>query len=134
MALIQWQDNFRTGFSSVDYEHETLIGVINELHDRITDGCPIDDVHFLLGEIHALIEAHFALEEKVMRDVRYPHYRSHKDDHDRLLDDIREIMDGAVDDPDFDHRKALAERVNDWFGNHFGTHDRKLHSLVPGAV
>ena len=134
MALIQWQDNFRTGFSSVDYEHQNLIALINELHDRIPYDGSVDDIHFLLGEIHALIEAHFALEEKIMRDVRYPHYRPHKDDHDRLLDDIRDIMDDVADDPDFDHRQALGERVNAWFGNHFATHDRKLHSLVPGAV
>ncbi len=32
MPLVKWQDKFKIGGASVDYEHEELIALINELH------------------------------------------------------------------------------------------------------
>jgi hemerythrin len=37
--------------------------------------------------------AHFALEERFMREHGYDQLALHKADHERLLDEIREIMD-----------------------------------------
>ena len=37
---------------------------------------------------------HFALEERIMRDSGYSEYEDHKDDHEELLDEIRDLMDG----------------------------------------
>ncbi len=130
MALIEWRDDFKTGVASIDYEHEHLITTINHLHDGITGDDPFESAQFMLGEIHALIEAHFALEEKVMRDMKYGEYTAHKGDHDALLEDIRDIMDSVAEDEAYNYSMALAERTSRWFGDHFKTHDRKLHALT----
>ena len=127
MTLIKWHEGFRTGIRSVDYEHENLVWIINNLVGRLAAGCPTRDIDAALGEIHTLIEAHFALEEKVMRDLRYQGYRSHKDDHDRLLEEIRDIMDDVAGDARFDFRQVLGERVNIWFTRHFATFDKDFH-------
>ena len=44
-----------------------------------------------LAALHDRIAAHFALEERVMRDRGYREYREHKADHERLLDEIRDL-------------------------------------------
>jgi hemerythrin-like metal-binding protein len=128
MALIEWRDSYKTGIRSIDYEHENLVWVINDLLDKLSHDCPTDDIVRSLGEIHALIEAHFALEEKVMRDIRYAAYPAHKEDHDRLLDDIREIMENVGGGGDF--KKTLGEVVNAWFTVHFSTFDKDFHGLA----
>ena len=133
MALIEWNDDFNSGIKSVDHEHQELVNEINELYGKITDDCGVETVEFHLGEIHGLIEQHFALEERLMRDGRYPNYTSHKIDHDKLLEEIREIMDAVSTDPDMDTGTALAERLDKWFSEHFRTHDRDLHRLMPDA-
>ena len=130
MALIEWRDSYKTGIRSIDYEHENLIWVIKDLLDKLSHDCPTDEIIQSLGEIHALIEAHFALEEKVMRDIRYADYPAHKQDHDRLLDDIRDIMESVGDGGDF--KKTLGDRVNAWFTVHFGTFDKEFHGLAHG--
>jgi len=123
MALLEWKNDYATGIASIDYEHERLIVTINSMFEQ-TDTVPLGDT---LAEIHALVEAHFALEEKIMRDNRYADYVAHKQDHDRLLDDIRDIMD----DVDMGHEtnvdKNLQDRMQSWFGNHFATLDRDFH-------
>ena len=130
MALIEWRDSYKTGIRSIDYDHENLIWVINDLLGKLSNDVPTDDIVQALGEIHALIEAHFALEEKVMRDMRYTDYSAHKDDHDRLLDDMREIMDSVAGGGDF--KKTLGEAANAWFTVHFSTIDTDFHNFAHG--
>ena len=139
MALIEWKEEFRLGIPSVDYEHQELIALLNELHaglleqdeELLDSGAAME----FLGEIFARISGHFALEERVMREQSYVHYDSHKADHEELLDSIRDIMDdleesgtelpgGVIDSA------ALGKRLDGWFSEHFRTHDARLHKAL----
>ena len=126
MSLIKWREEFSVGVVEVDYEHQELIELINKLHRDVQEGVTRKQVVEGLGEIYAQIASHFALEEKVMQETRYPAYREHKMDHEALLDDLRDIMDEVEDDGDFDE-KRLAIDLDRWFSEHFKIHDAKLH-------
>ena len=126
MSLIAWKDEFSVGVKSVDLEHRQLIDLINSLHGMIGDNASAEDVSNMLGEVFAQVSAHFALEERYMRETLYPHYPHHKDDHERLLDEIRDIMDRVEDFGAYDE-VALSDELSDWFTNHFRTHDALLH-------
>lgn len=129
MTLINWNETMMLGVPEVDFEHEELIGVINALGDQIHKGEPLDAIQALLGEINAQIEAHFALEEKIMRENGFAGSEAHKEDHDRLLEQIRDIMIEAADvDEDLLHAH-LAQRLNMWFSEHFRTLYRSFHTL-----
>jgi hemerythrin len=62
-----------------------------------------------------------------MRKHRYDEYLEHKSDHEKLLDDLRDIMDAHAADRYFDYEQALATAVRDWFVDHFKTKDARLH-------
>jgi hemerythrin len=130
MVLIEWREEFAVGVPEVDYEHGELIALINELDANLERGGLESGVEAFLGEIYARISAHFALEEKIMRERRYDGYVEHKEDHERLLDDIRDIMDDYQNGHPFD-RKVLAERLGSWFGVHFRTLDARFHKKLP---
>lgn len=129
MALIEWRDEFKIGIEEVDFEHRELIELINELYGEIKMEDSTVAVMYCLEEIYAKISAHFALEEKVMRDLKYDLYEDHKEDHERLLDSIRDIMDEYMDDPTLDEEK-FSDRLNDWFVQHFSTKDARLHKFL----
>ena len=127
MALIDWKDEFAIGIPAVDFEHRELIELINQLHAQLTQpGAPPDAVADFLGEINGRIGAHFALEEKEMRDRHYDQLAIHKADHERLLDEIRDLMDQYEDNQGFSEQE-LARRLNGWFAVHFSSHDARLH-------
>lgn len=130
--LIEWRDDFRTGIAAVDYEHQQLIKTINDLHDDNAVHGDKAAVEAALGDIHSGISAHFALEEKVMRDIAYGGYAQHKAEHEALLDDISAILAQVRRDPDFDYRHGLGERLRQWFGDHFKGTDAKLHRAMAG--
>ena len=129
MTLIEWRDEFKIGIEEVDFEHQVLIELINELYVEAKKENSATAVMDFLGEIYAKISAHFALEEKVMRDLQYDQYEDHKEDHERLLDDIRDIMDDFADSSTLDE-EIFADRLNNWFVNHFSTKDARMHKFL----
>jgi hemerythrin len=127
MSLINWKDEFSVGVPDVDHEHQQLIALINELHEKMLSPDRDVAIEEFLGEIYAQISAHFALEEKIMRERRYDQYEDHKEDHERLLDEIRDIMDEYEENSAFSD-EALANALQVWFTEHFKTRDARLHS------
>ena len=129
-ALIKWRDDFNTGIPDVDYEHSQLVALINDIYRKLGERPDKTDISAALGEIHVKISGHFALEEKIMRESHYDQYAEHKADHERLLDEIRDIMDSVEEAPAFDFAGALAARLTPWFTDHFKTKDARLHRLL----
>ena len=130
MALLEWRDEYRTGIDGVDYEHEALIGRINAVYALMQDTSDPAEVIDGLGEIYGNIAAHFALEEQMMLRHDYPEYPAHRADHERLLDEIRDITAAYQNSAERDGA-GFEQRLRDWFGTHFKTHDARLHAL-PG--
>ena len=130
MALIEWKTEFETGVADVDHEHRELVDLINELHAELGNERSTKDVSEFLGEVFARISAHFALEETIMRKYEYDEYEEHKRDHEKLLDDIRDIMDAFEGGQFSNYDEALSRAVRDWFVNHFKTKDARLHRLL----
>ena len=130
MALIEWRDACRTGFASVDHEHAALVALLNRLHAANLARADSAAMAGFLGDLHDAIAAHFALEETVMREIGYAGYPGHKADHERLLDEIRDIMEeehaGAGPAGD------LGQRLEQWFMRHFHTEDAMLHAAEAG--
>jgi hemerythrin len=129
MALLEWRDEFCTGFDGVDFEHESLIRQINSVYALIGDGADRELVIDSLGEIYGSISAHFALEEQMMKRHNYGEYAEHKADHERLLDDIGDITDEFETSLQLD-QADFTRKLSDWFQNHFKTHDSRLHKLA----
>ena len=129
MTLIAWKKQYSLGVPAIDYEHRELIELINELYASVQREGTDTSVADFLGELYTRITAHFALEEKIMRDSHYDEYLDHKTDHERLLDDIRDLMDD-YDDGVYVDVERFGARLDDWFSEHFRTRDARLHKMI----
>lgn len=128
MELIKWNDKFATGIFGIDNEHKELIATINSLYLKQTNPSDKDEIIHILNNIYASIHAHFMLEERIMKKHGYDEYEQHRDDHARLLDEIREITTSLEQTSKIDEHQ-LKLKLNDWFLNHFQTFDSRLHKL-----
>jgi hemerythrin len=126
MTLLSWKDEYSVGIEAVDHEHKELIGLINRLHDQLGGPAAKATVPAFFGDLLKAISAHFALEETFMRDRSYHAFEAHKGDHERLVDDLRVMMDRSERSEDID-RVDLAQRLDSWFSRHFKTHNARLH-------
>jgi len=129
MKYLQWNDKFSVGVASVDHEHRQLIELISDFQRKIGAEDSLELRLNYLGETYAKISAHFALEEKLMRDSQYDRYQDHKSDHEKLLDQLRDIMDATEDDRDIDNN-ALSTALEAWFSRHFQEMDAHLHGKL----
>jgi hemerythrin-like metal-binding protein len=129
MALLQWSDRYRIGIEAVDHEHRELIDLINRLHAELATRHAKLAVPGFFGDLLQGISAHFALEEKFMRERNYDQLTAHKADHERLLDEIRDIMDEFEQSDTIDSAE-LAKRLDAWFSRHFESHDARLHKKL----
>ena len=129
MNLIEWRDEFQLGIPSVDHEHRELIKLINKLYASYLKTDSRLTVLDFLGELYARIASHFALEEKIMKEQGYDQYEIHKSDHEKLLDDICDIMDDVEQDEKFEDG-VFGELLELWFVEHFRTMDARLHKFI----
>ena len=129
MALLEWKTEYSVGDASIDHEHEHMIQQINTLYDKLAVPVDAETIESVLGEIHADISAHFALEERLMREANYHEYSDHKEDHEDLLDQIHDLMDGFYQDPEAG-QKLLKSQLSNWFGRHFSSFDARLHKQL----
>ena len=133
MAPIEWKNSYSTGVPAVDHEHRELIDLVNRVEELLTSRRPPDEANAAFGDLFRAISSHFALEERFMREHRYDETAAHKNDHERLLDELREIMeefDRAARSRDEAMIQAFTSRVETWFANHFRTHDARLHNRL----
>jgi len=129
MAPLEWKDSYSVGVAAVDHEHQELIDLVNQLYVALESERPQEEVSRVFGDLFRAISAHFALEERFMREHGYDQVAQHKADHERLLDELRDIMDEYLDG-DGHSVERLTASVEAWFTNHFKTHDARLHSRL----
>ena len=129
MALVQWRKEFCTGIAGVDHEHEQLINKLNSVYELIDQDADKETVVDSLGDIYGSISAHFALEEQMMEKHKYDHFQEHRTDHERLLNEICDIMEDFESTTTLD-KPRFKQSLNDWFQVHFKTHDSRLHKLA----
>ena len=129
MSLLQWKPEYSVGVQSMDDEHREMIDLINATYEKLTSDAAADQVEEYLGEILSTISMHFALEERIMKNSNYDEYRAHKDDHEELLDQIRDLMDDFESNPE-SGAEHLKQDLSDWFSGHFSTFDARLHGRL----
>jgi len=129
MSLLHWKPEYSVGVPSVDDEHREMIDMINGVYEGLGDAPDLQETEKCLEEIFTAISLHFALEERIMRDNAYSEYDEHKEDHEDLLDEIRNLMDEFVADRDSGVQK-LEKGLSDWFSRHFSTFDARLHGKL----
>jgi hemerythrin-like metal-binding protein len=129
MALLEWKDEYATGIDDVDDEHKDLIDVINRLHELLlADDAKLTVPAFFARLIDG-VSAHFALEERIMGESAYPDREAHRADHERLLDEMRDLVEAFRQAEEVDS-VDLAMRLEPWFSQHFATHDLRLHTTL----
>jgi len=129
MSLLTWKPEYSVGIASMDDEHREMIGMINGVYAQLSRSSVAAEIEAGLEEIFTTISGHFALEERIMREAAYEEFEAHKDDHEELLDEIRDLMDDFLADPETGGR-LLEEGLSTWFSKHFSTFDARLHGKL----
>ena len=127
---IEWNDSFLIGIEELDYEHKVLINDINRLHRELARHDEKSEIEKCLGDIYARMQAHFALEEHVMKEHQYKFYDEHKREHERLLDSYSGYMMQVLNDTNVSSSHSIEVTLSHWVLNHILSSDKKMSLMV----
>jgi hemerythrin len=92
MVLIKLEDTLKLDIPEIDSQHETLIMLINLLHETMLQGAGKAALDEVLSKLLEHTQTHFAYEEKLMSQKGYPGYESHKSEHDNLTQHLMDLI------------------------------------------
>lgn len=94
MSLIVWSEKYSTGFESIDSEHKKLMDLLNKLHDGMMNHKTNDVIGGVLDDLIKYTQTHFAHEEKLFAQYKYPQEASHKLEHKKLVEKALDLQKG----------------------------------------
>lgn len=90
--FITWTDDLSVGIEALDEQHKSLVGLINRLHEAMSQQHGPAAVEQILGELAHHTRIHFAVEESLMRILNFPDYEAHYYLHLELNREIAELQ------------------------------------------
>jgi hemerythrin len=133
MAFLEWRSEFSVGVVEFDMQHRQLIGIINRLHDAMSQGAPAPTLGLLLRELVYYTKFHFQREELALRSAHYPAYRAHCLEHEKLADQVFEFAE------QFDQGRVtlsieLMSFLKNWLANHILGADQAYSRHLSGGL
>ncbi len=123
MEPIPYDDHFDIGIAKIDAEHRHLLDAVNKLLDHEARR----DFQFTIEAVDGMrkdVVQHFAHEESLMEQSGYWAYRSHHQEHHRLLAQFDEYMHRLKENAHTWHAGTLALFMVDWLLHHINGADR----------
>jgi len=121
---IKWEDGLKTGIQAIDEQHQFIVDALSEIQILKLKKA---ELFQLLIDLQAYLSCHFDLEEKYMIDTNYPEFASHKADHDKVLQDTKNILTQYnVDVSPSEIAMELVNYMQNWFLDHYSNIDVKM--------
>lgn len=128
---LEWSDKFSTDIVSLDHQHEELIYLSQSLLEILSDeSAVLSDKQKVFKDLvdHAL--EHFDYEERIMRNIHYPDYEHHLNEHDDLRKEIGKISESVLHGEDVADWKGLVSMVQVWVLRHIVASDTKIREFL----
>lgn len=125
---MEWTKNIETGIIEIDYQHRKFFELMDALLQLGCEGKEDDKIIKSIEMLKNYIRFHFSLEEDLMLESKYPHYKEHISAHRYFKEQIR-IMDTMLKEQK-EPSKALITRYNymlvEWFLKHIKVTDKSM--------
>ena len=130
MSMMFW-DYPQLPVHFMNREHETFVGLMNDAEQALTMGT-FSVQHFRRLVQHC--QEHFAHEEREMQRTNFPGLELHKKQHDRVLQEMAELLKGYIETQDIAPMLSyLQDVLPEWFTQHIHTLDQVTAHYLAAA-
>ena len=131
-GIIVWEERYDTKIPLIDKQHKMLANIINELHQAC---CNVRDVDSMFKEamsrVVEYVRLHFATEQQILKQIKYPGYKEHIKEHESLVKDILESAKNFNEGKRFVPHQFV-HMLKDWFLSHIAITDKQYVSYIIG--
>lgn len=129
MALLSWNDQYLIGQSTIDEEHKTLFRLINDFHSYWLEKRDRKDIARVLNQLIQYGELHFQDEERIMAQEGYPGLESHRQIHEKLIDEIFKLNEELADQSRLLERD-MTKFLKQWLVDHIVHSDYEFRNFL----
>lgn len=110
----------------MDQEHLELASILNNLNAAVRGGEPSEITSQLLDKLAAQIQSHFQSEDRLMDQYGYSDNDAHKNEHQRLIDELGYLKDK------FNHGGEMMalHTLKEWLLRHISSSDKQLSDFI----
>jgi len=128
MSLIDKERLPRVDLESMNEVHLSEVDIVNELSDLLDahseDASLVSEIHAKFEELIEHTQEHFASEERLMLEGRFPPYSIHRAEHQRQLARVSAVYESWAGGRDVALLRGFIQReLPDWVRNHILTMD-----------
>jgi len=125
MAYIMWRRAYSVGIASIDEHHKRILELINELYEHMQNGTGEDLYKYVIRELWAYAEYHFAHEEKLMFDAKFPGAAVHQANHEEYCNKVDVLAKAFKEQPE-----DLLTFLKEWWSFHILRVDMQYKELL----
>jgi len=128
---LTWSDKFSTDIVSIDRQHQQLLFLSQNLLSALSnDGASLAEKQAAFQDLADNVLAHFAYEERIMRNIGYPNFEQHIVEHNDIRAEIKEMMDDVMHGDSVDDWKGLVSMVQVWVLRHIAASDTPIRDFI----
>jgi hemerythrin len=123
VPFIIWNNSYSLGIGIIDQEHQTLISMMNDLHDAMQKNIEKGVLKEILDNLISYTETHFTNEENYFDQFEYPDTENHKKEHAAFIKKISRFkirFDKGEEALSFE----IMVFLKDWLLNHINYSDK----------
>lgn len=117
MALLTWNSSYSVGVKSIDSQHTVLFDTLNDLHGAMMTGQASTLTGPILKKLITYTREHFAAEEAMLANTKYPGLAEHKVKHRDLIKQVEDYS-ARFDRGEITLNLHLLNFLRDWLTNH----------------
>ena len=91
MPFIIWNDGYSIGVPHIDEHHRHLFFLFNRCHDIFVGNASDRNLSPLFDDLIDYVVYHFAAEEHLMQECRFPDYAMHRKEHENFSQRLVEL-------------------------------------------
>ena len=131
--MFEWNNTYMVGIPSIDAQHKTLFQIAGQLHQAMTTGKGSSVIGTSLDRLLDYTKAHFADEERLLRQNKYPDFAAHRAKHVVFTTQIADFAtkfragQGAI-------TIEVLQFLRNWLVDHIKGTDRKYVPYLDGKA
>lgn len=129
MAEFKWTELYSVGDEEIDEQHRLLFDIANHFNEACEKNLGPEILGKIFQELIEYTATHFADEERMLKEINYPDYYAHKQNHDKL---VKLVMDykKKFDAGEGDAAQQAMHFIKTWLNGHILGMDRGYRSYL----
>ncbi len=119
--MIEWKEEYAIGISIIDEQHKKLFEIASDAEELLLMSNNIDKFDEIIDIINNLtdyVAFHFAAEQEIMEEIKFPKYFSHRVEHQDFIDELQKMNISAIDKDQQSQLLHIINLVIDWITEH----------------